>query len=199
MNLRFQAVLIVLLTIAVGPAFGQIRLKQFTHNQQTFLTEINGVLTQQSSRAKEGKKFMEYFTEVWISDKFTNEQREAIYSVCDLMLTRKMRPYPDFKNYLYAVTRFALTTQPAESFKAWQASVRLVIRENNKREFGDFLAFSDYLFSENAIFKSASTTWKTDNTNYTFELQDGKPVVIFPSLTLTCLAKRQSGRINNTS
>ena len=77
----------------------------------------------QETDKKEGEKFMEEFNMVWASGKFSPQQQDAIYKTSNAMLRKRLKAFPDFKNYLSALISFSKSTQSAASFSAWQASL----------------------------------------------------------------------------
>ena len=177
-------------------AYSQVTIKQVTRDSTVFLEEITKLL--QDSRKKEGKDFIEEFTPVWFGGKFSERERRVIYDVCDVMLKKRMRPFPDFKNYLGTCASFVNTDQPESSFEAWQRSLEILIGARSKQKFITYLEFCDNLFSENAIYKSGTTTWKSSTTSYSFEVEGKNPKIVIPALDLICYAKNDSAVVYGT-
>jgi len=176
-------------------------IKSFTPDKATFIEELNQMLVEntQGVRKKEGKEIMDEFTIVWNADNFTPAERQSIYKTCNLMLKKRMRPFPDYKNYINALNNFIRTSQPKASFSVFQSSLEGLINGKSKKKFSDYLTFCYNLFRENAIHKSPTALWKSDNNHYQLEYADGKPKVVFPALKLSCFAKKQNAEILNTS
>ncbi|MGD1848685.1 MAG: hypothetical protein ACFB10_25120 [Salibacteraceae bacterium] len=188
--------LLVLLFLA-SVSQGQITIKKFTQDSTIFLEEVTTLLT--DSRKKEGKDFIEQFTPVWHGGVFTEQERKEVYRICDFMLKKKMRPFPDFESFLFSLISFKNSKQPPESFKAWISSLETLIDGRSRRKFTDYLSFCNNLFSENLVFSSATTKWQSDSRDYSFEIDKGRPKIVFPSLRLACYAKGDSSVIQNTS
>ena len=185
----------LLLTSLDGSA--QISIKKFTHDSTKFLEEMTTVLTE--SRKKEGKEMIEAFTPVWYGGNFTSKEREEVYAICDVMLKKRMRPFPDFKSYLTTLVGFVNTKQPRSSFTAWQTSLEKLIGGRTKRQFSEYLLFCNNLFSENSIYKSLTTTWNSSSGQYSFEIEEGEPVIRFDeNMNLRCYAKKDSAVIWGT-
>ena len=174
---------------------GQL-IKQFTPDSVKFLQEMTIFLTTQ--RKKEGKEFIELFTPVWYGGKLSESKRQRVYKICNRMLEKKMNPFPDFKGYLFSLISFVKTNQPENSFQSWQETIENLINSTRTKKFSDYLAFSDALFSDNAIYKSASTIWQSSSSHYSFQY-DNEPIVTFSSIDLRCIAKGDSAVIYNTS
>lgn len=147
---------------------------------------------------KEGKDFMKQFKDVWYGGYFSENQRQGVYATTNKMLKKKLRAFPDFRNYLFTVGSFVVDEDQTESsFNSWQGIIDRLLEDKRKKNFTDFLEFCNGLFRENAIYTSASTTWAADNSNYIFDY-DSLPKITFEKLDLVCYAKRDSLKIYNT-
>ena len=171
-------------------------IKAFSKDSVLFFEEMTTFLT--DVKKKEGKKFMEEFEIVWYGGVLSENQRNTIYRTCNFMLDKKLHPYPEFHSYLFSLMSFVESGQSYESFSAWQKSINQLMDGKNKRKFTEYLKFSNGLFEQNALYVSASTVWRSNNTNYKFEMENGVPKIIFPSLDLKCFAKGDSAIIYNT-
>ena len=175
----------------------QTRITQFSSDSIQFLEEMTAFM--EVSRKKETKVFMKEFEPVWYGGKFSEEERKAVYNTCNFMLEKKMLPFPDFRDYLFSMMSFIKSGQSIESLRAWQKSLQQIIESKKaKRQFPAYLKFSSALFESNSIYHSSSTIWKSSNTNYRFSFEDNKPILVFSSLNLICLAKKDSSVIYNT-
>ncbi|MEQ8908916.1 MAG: hypothetical protein RIC95_06975 [Vicingaceae bacterium] len=150
------------------------------------------------SSRKEGKDFMKQFEEVWYGGYFSEQQREGVYAITNRMLKKKLRAFPDFRNYLFTVGSFVVDeNQTDESFMAWQRILVRLLEQRRKKNFTDFLEFCNDLFRENAIYYSPSVTWASNNNDYVFGF-DSLPKITFQSLDLICYSKRDSMKIYKT-
>jgi hypothetical protein len=127
---------------------------------------------------------------------FTSDQKKQIVATANKMLSKRMKAFPDFSNYLYALMNFAVTNQEAQSFKGFQASLDKLLTKPNKY-FASFIEICLDLFAENAVYSSASTRWIASNNDYTFDF-DSLPKIVFKSLDLKCYSKADSAVIYRT-
>ena len=168
---------------------------KFSSDSIAFFDEMEDYL---SNARKEGKDFMKQFKVVWYGGYFSETQREGVYAVSNIMLKKKLRAFPDFRNYLHTVGSFVVdSNQTDQSFQAWQGILLELLEDRNARKFTQFLDFCNGLFRENVIYSSASTIWSANNSNYTFAY-DSLPKITFDELDLICFAKRDSMIIYNT-
>jgi len=151
-----------------------------------------------ASRKEDGKLVMDEFSWTWFGGKFSEKERKGVYNVCNLMLDKRKRAFPDFRNYLFTVSQFVKSKyQNEESFESWQDIVIKLINGKDKKAFADYLEACNTLFDENLLYKSASNSWAANNGNYVFGF-DSLPTIEFEALTLTCYSKGDSSIIKNT-
>jgi len=171
------------------------RLKEFPADSIGYFETMRTFLEE---ARKEGKPFMKEFEKVWYGGYFTENQRIGVYNVSNIMLKKKLRAFPDFRNYLFTVGSFVTDPhQTEESYQQWQEILLKLLDQRKKRDFTEFLDFCNSLFVDNAIYKSASTIWGASNKDYKFGY-DSLPKITFDELDLICFAKRDSMKIWNT-
>lgn len=177
-------------------SFSQTKIKQFSSDSSAFFHEMEEFLT--VSRKEDGKLVMDEFSWDWFGGKFTEDQRQGVYMIANLMLNRKKKAFPDFKNYLFTISKFVNSKyQTAESFDEWQSILAKVVDDKDKNRFSDYLESCNSLFEEGALYKSAANVWKSSNNNYKFGY-DSLPTIEFAALNLICYSKGDSSTIYNT-
>jgi hypothetical protein len=184
----FRVVLIAVFFSAFSfSAIAQGQIKSFTEDPVKFLEELETFLISGSSsnNKKEIKDFLEQFTLIW-NTKLNEKHKSAAYKTCNAMLKKKVRPLPDFKNYLTSLMNFVSTNQPESSFAAWQESLDKILSGKGLKIFSDYLEMSETLFASNTFYKTNSHSWSASNGNYRFEY-DSVPKVVFPIINLICL------------
>ena len=166
-------------------------IKNFTTDPVKFSEEMRTFLMETDK--KEGEKIMDAFDVLWTGGKFSADQQQLIYKTSNAMLRKRMKAFPDFRNYIIALTSFAGSNQSAQSFSAWQASLDKLLLMPAKY-FANYVITCNNLFRSNVLYESASTNWHSDNTNYTFEF-DTIPKIVFPAMNLVCTSKGDSSII----
>jgi len=175
----------------------QNSITKFSNDSVQFLEEMT--LFMELSRKKETKEFMKEFEPVWYGGKFSEEERNALYNTANFMLQKKMLPFPDFRDYLFSMMSFIKSDQSIESLRAWQKTLQTLIEsKESKRKFPEYLKFSSALFENNSIYQSGAVVWKSSSENYSFSFKKDKPILVFTSLNLICLSKKDSSIIYNT-
>ncbi len=145
-------------------------------------------------RMKEGDSLNFIYSEA--SRKLSDAQIETVIKNCNTMLKKRMKAYPDFMNYIYALISFVQSSQTEASFNAWQASLEKLLNGTN-RYFASYINTCNGLFLRNTLYSSNATRWVSSSSNYTFEF-DSIPKIIFGDITLKDYAKGDSSLIFNT-
>lgn len=182
----FRAVLVILLVASFSFAASAQQVKSFTEDPVKFPEELQAFFETGSNLSKKDiKDYFEQFVLVWTT-KINDKQKAAAYKTCNLMLKKRLRPLPDFQNYLNSLMNFVNSTQPEASFTAWQESIDKILNGKSIKILSDYLSMSESLFASNTFYKSPSLSWSSNNDKYTFEY-DSVPKVVFNNLNLTCL------------
>lgn len=175
------------------------QLRQFTREPAKFYEELSGILI--DADRKEGKELMEdKFNPFWMnaSGIYGDEEIEKIYDVADIMLKKRMRPFPFFKSFVICIMSFPGSPQEGEGFSTWVDIVK-ALDSKSKRDLEEFMIMSENLFLDNSFYVSRSTKWKGSNSGWEFELKDKNFLVHFPNTDLICRAKGDSSVIFATS
>ena len=178
----------------------QIDRTPFPHDSTQFFERLEKMFKELNVGKAEGRKFIKEFEPIWFGGNFDPEIREVIYTTCDKMNEKRMLPLSEFKAYLLAVTAYVKSEREIEKFSEWHDIVEHKLKGRSKRRYQEFLVFSEYLFNENALYKTNLTVWKSDNPYFRIYWDDQlkQPVVEIEELDLKCLAKKDSASIFET-
>ncbi|MBK7964284.1 MAG: hypothetical protein IPK10_02495 [Bacteroidetes bacterium] len=143
-------------------------------------------------------KLMDKFELIWIkTPKFTGEQMRTIVATANDMLKKRMKPYPDFSNYVIALMAFSESGRNLDMFLNWHNSLDKVISGSTKR-YSNYIEDVAGLFASNTLYESSSTKWVASTGDFIFEF-DTVPRIKFPKMDLTCYAKDDSSVITGVS
>ncbi|MCH2214674.1 MAG: hypothetical protein MK086_05835 [Flavobacteriales bacterium] len=188
--------LIILLFLGFSlSSFGQIR--QFTREKQAFVDELTDLL--EEADKKEARALIEgSFAPFWVNgDIYNAEHQEKIYDIADLMLKKRLRPFPFYKSFLVSIMSFPGSPQEDEGFDTWVEIIK-VLEKGSKKKLENFLTMTENLFVDNVFYQSASTTWKGNNAGWSFKLEGKDYRIVFPTTDLICRAKGDSSVIYST-
>jgi hypothetical protein len=173
-------------------------IKQFSEDPVKFLDEIKTMFEVTNMEKKDVKDFMEQFTKVWNSPKYTENLKKATYNSFNQMVKKKLRILPEYKSYLTSVTNFINSNQSEDNFLTWQECINKILNGKAIKNYSEYLEMSENLFATNTFYKSAVVQYTSSNNKYIFEY-DSVPKVIFPKLDLKCYNNQNdSGIIYNT-
>jgi hypothetical protein len=78
-----------------------VKAQTFTPDSTKFIKEFVNYLGQVNK--EDAKLFEKELTPIWFSGKFTPAIRAQVYATTNEMVTKRLKPYPEFKNYMMAV------------------------------------------------------------------------------------------------
>ena len=194
--LRCMLIMMVVM-LSAGYSSGQ-KQAFFTGDSTKFVGELNSVFFNLADNEKKIiAPFMQDFVQKWNQEKFDPSRKKVIYAIFNEMVKKKIRPYPDFFNYVNTLNIFINSHQPDESFVPWSDILKKLIADKNSRKFIAFLESTSNLFAENLVYKSTTTRWKINPPDYRF-LYDSVPVIEFRKCDLVCYANDDSLNIYGT-
>ena len=191
--------LFLILLIIASLAVQAQPLKKFSVSSEQFLGELTEMFDKaQTKEMKDrGKVLMEEFADMWMQNKFSQEEKDSVYTMCNIMLSRKMKTFPNFEEYLNAAIFYSKSDQSEESFNTWCYALRKLSQHTNHIRFMALLEGTNSLLGKNVLTQSQIMTWKSSNRDFTFKY-DSLPYFEFPALDLTCVKKGDSTCIYDT-
>lgn len=115
---------------------------------------------------------------------------------CNLMITKKLSPYPEVYNYVYSVYSLSVGKQSETSFNAWHGSVDKMLDNRNVKKFEDFIELSAGFFAERRIAQSSNFSWFYVGGTYSFEFTD-KPFIKCAEGNLVCRVQNRDTKTRN--
>jgi hypothetical protein len=188
----FIFILVLILFPAFYPVADAQKIERFSGDSTKFIGELNTLFSNLvGNEGKMAHTLMEDFIQKWNQEQYNPSKKQIIYLLCNKMLKKRMRTYPDFYNYINAVDIFINTHQPDDVFYDWSDILKLLINNKNNRAFTTFLESTIDLFRDDCIFKSVSSQWKIIQPAYRF-VKDTIPSITFNKTDLVCRANGDS-------
>lgn len=141
-------------------------LKSFSSQHEQFITEITDLLS--ASDKKTTKELMEGFNLYWKSVKISNEAKDKIIVGANLMLKKRMTPYPAFAEYIRTIIAYGESDKQADVFIAWLSGLDKIIPKISTGKYQNYLSFSKQFFTENALYFSDAVVWRTTTSEFEF-------------------------------
>lgn len=159
------------------------KITQFSTDSVKFIKELNDYFYDNSANKKDAEEYIIGFQKSWKSPDFSSKFKIAVYKTSNAMLTRKLKPFPYFINYLNSVVSFINSKQNPEIFDNWQLCIEKIFNSKNLKNFGEYLDMSETIFLNNTFYKSPTYNYRSAEANYKFEF-DSIPKVVFKKITL---------------
>lgn len=178
------------------PLWGQT-FKKFSTDTSKYIEELN--LFMGKNINEKNQLVLNKFIGFWQSGAYTDLERNQIISVSNSLIKRKARPIPHFNNYLISLTEFKESSFDPDQFNTWVEGLNNIIEKKqlSLRIIDRFLQITYWILSDNTLFKSPSTQWKSSSGDYKFVF-DTDFKIIFDKADLICYAQNDSGMIFQT-
>ncbi|MFO8129027.1 MAG: hypothetical protein R6T99_03900 [Bacteroidales bacterium] len=172
----------------------------FSHDREAYPGEI--ILLMEDVRNKTMKDqaddAVEEFSETWHAGYFNKEIREKIYRVSDVMLEKRMYPYPHFYQFIDCLNAFYSGRQSLESLNAWLLRLYDMGKQARFNNMSDFLEYSHALMRQNILNRMRNREWFFREGEYRFQY-DTALVIVFEKLDLHCKTRNDSMVIRSAS
>ena len=155
--------------------------------------------TPQKNDKKSGEVYTTNFEIFWNTGTISETDKQSIVDLSVAMFKKKMRPFPQFKEYLDVVQISYKTNQSNQTFVSWQKTLFELIKRSTSKPFADFLAFSGAFFEDMTLYSSTSTTWKVRGGTFEFTYDSTALISFLSPMTLTCYANNDSSVIDGTT
>ncbi|RUT80051.1 hypothetical protein [Ancylomarina longa] len=173
--------------------------KTFSHDSLKFQEELLQFMDHPTKK-KESKSFAQQFPEFWFSASISPEERQKIYKICDLFLSKKARSFPDFYNYFRTLFLFQKQNLPQTDFENWEKGLlqQMGNKKNKLSSITDFLVQTQHLFRDSILNASYSNRWSIKNADFSYQFEN-KLSIVFNNADLSCISQRDTSRIYKTS
>jgi len=173
---------------------------KFSKRTDKYTLELREFMTTRIDKSKKKQilTYIEQFEVFWNSDTLSQEQKLRVISLSNKLVLKRMRPVPEFKNYLDAVWATGSSKKGNELFISWMENLQTLLGGRSKTNFLKFLTISTNLFRNQLLFQSQTLKWRVSNMNFKMVMRGKYPIFIFDSLNLTCYTKVDSGTIYHT-
>lgn len=176
----------------------QERMTEFSTDTKAFIEELEKVM--RDTKRDDLKETITQFKKLWLARQFDDNQQQDIIKTFNLMLGRKMVPYPYYDNYLKALINFPLSKLSNDELDNWlKITIRLTEKQKkgNNKNFQEFMDFSIPFFANNYIYDSKAKSWVSSSKEFKLEF-DSVPKISFSSLDLFAITKGDSIYIHET-
>ena len=118
------------------------------------------------------------FISIWNSGWFTPEEMHNIIQAANILVSRNARPSPHFINYLGMLAGFREHDSIRQHYPVWEIAFMKILEDESVslQVINDFIVFTSGLVSYGILCTSNSATWKSDNPDFRFAMNDSLTV-----------------------
>ncbi|MFA7274006.1 MAG: hypothetical protein WC044_09060 [Crocinitomicaceae bacterium] len=165
----------------------------FTNDREKFTKEFHKTLSDYgkgdySTFSK--KDFPKLLLE---SSALSDEAFTKLVFTSNLILEKKLKPYPELYNYVYSMYSLALNKQDAASLNAWHNTIDKMLDARNVKKFEDFIELSSNFFSKRILSVASNYTWYYIGGTYKFD-SDDRAFIRFENGSLICRVDNRNSK-----
>lgn len=164
----------------------------FSNDREKFIKEFDKLM--RSSTSNDLRPFVEEeLTPILLtSGKFPDDYFSKMVQTSNLLIDKRLKPYPDVYNYIFSVYSLVKNDQPRKSYEAWHESVDELMGNRNPRRITDFIEVSGAFFSRKAISIDRNFEWFCEGGSYEF-IYDKTAFIKFENTNLICRTLNRGG------
>jgi hypothetical protein len=157
----------------------------FSNDREKFINEFDRLM--RSSTSTNLSPFIQDELIPILSEpnSFPEDYFEKMIQTSNLLIDKKLKPYPEVYNYIFSVYSLVKNNQPRESYEAWHESVDELMKNRNPRRITDFIEVSGAFFSRNVIALDRNFEWFCEGGTYEF-IYDETAFIKFENTNLIC-------------
>ncbi|WP_066755525.1 hypothetical protein [Crocinitomix algicola] len=156
---------------------------QFSSDPEQFLKDVSKYLG--STNKSKTKDFMEVFEPNWLTN-FSSEYQNKVVATSNLIVSKRLPPFPELYGYLLSAHSFVETNQPQASFDSWHATIDALLQSKKVKKFRDFIEVCADFFTNGTIYFSNKHIWQITGGSYIFEFDKNSPNIRFSDVDLRC-------------
>ncbi|MAW30674.1 MAG: hypothetical protein CMD15_02035 [Flavobacteriales bacterium] len=177
-NDSFQKILVLIVLISISTfSFAQEKKKKitiFSADFSLYIDEISDFMTKTDNQ--DLKSISNRYKKA--VDNLSDNEKELIINISNKMLKKKLRPKQHFSKFLSSIISTINSNKKADLL-SWLIIVDKVIDQSSVKTAMLFFDFSIMLVDQNLLRSSKSAIWKISNAQYSFNIENSEPVVVF--------------------
>jgi len=176
-------------------------IRSFTPDSVIFVDELTSFFESIPNKGKteETLSSLENFLQLWVTENFNSTEKQAIYTLTNLMFGKRGSAYPNVVMLLRTLISLKNQHYATEQLLVWTgAFTQLLENTRRKNDFNTLLEFSVSLLENNLLYGSRIFSWTTNSKDFRVHF-DTTFRVSFDKTNLVCKTKNDSTTIYNTS
>lgn len=173
-------------------------IKSLAEDPTVFLEEFINMMSARIN--DENQLILDEFVAYFQSGAFNEEEKLQIINASNLLISRRARPYPHFRNYIRTLSGFKKNALPLEDLHAWEKGFVDLLEDKKYSiaKINKFLEISHLAITENILYQSNLLKWKVSSKEMKMVYNDALSFV-YSNTDLTCYSQRDSIMIHQTT
>jgi hypothetical protein len=177
-------------------AFSQ-KITSFSEDTETFLSELDIFLSQ--TKNDELKQISKKISKSFDKGEIPSNDQRSIRNISNLMLDKKMKATPYFKDFLNVVIQLKDDEMNKSKLSDWLTVSENIVLNSSSRQLLKYCEFSSSFLSTKTLRNSKSVRWHADCNTFYFKDDNGVPYIHFISaIDLSCSNRSGSFQISDT-
>ncbi len=196
MMIKKRYTLLLLFVSFAFCSYGQ-RFSVFSTDPSLTVSEMKEFFaTAPSEKKKEAEIVTKLFEEFWNNPFVGSEMQDQFIEVANVMMKRKMRPFPYFEAYINAYVAFSASTF-ADEVLSWSAMINYHVT-NDFTSFHKKMDIYVSVFSSDIMYKSSNARWRTEGAPIAMGVKE-EPFIEYQDIRLIGASSQDSMTIYETS
>ncbi len=180
------------------PQLNAQQIKSLPDDHETFIEEFINMMSVRISDKNQAP--LDEFTAYYRSGAFSDEEKDNIIALSNMMLERRARPYPHFMEFIISLSTFKKTALSADEFNAWKNGLFDLLEDSkySLNRINTFLEMSHLAKADGVLYRSRTLSWQTEAQQIKM-VYDSSLSFICKDVILKCYSQRDSLVIYQTS
>lgn len=193
-----RSLIITFLLFLLLPGFSQT-MRSFSEEPDVFIREVPRLFESVTvpGASVEIMILTDSLSGEWNRNAFTDEEKWQIIRMSNLLLDKRIKPYPRFFNYLRVIMELHARDDDHSYVMGYLSGLERKAEERSIRQIKSYLdIFSDFIL-EGKLFGNNSFSWNYTDSAYVMEY-DSVPRFLFKKTDLVCNTTRDTSVISGS-
>ena len=184
---------ILLFTSLVNFSFSQM---VFTVDREKYIKDLQSTFSD-FGKGDYNNLTKKQLPELFESGAISEQSFVKLVATSNLILEKKLKPYPELYNYVFSVVSLFKNEQNDKSFQAWHVAVDQMLNSRNVKRFEEFVELTSGFFDNRVVSSASNFTWFYEGGTFSFDFVDS-PIIQLKDGNLVCRVQNKESRESKT-
>jgi hypothetical protein len=199
MKITLQSILIIIISLS-GLQLSSAQSGHFSQKGANgYISQLDDIFSISADKGA-ARDFIKVMEEFWNAPDTSEDLKQQIMEISDLLYEKKARPFPDYHLYLTTVLNFVNTQHPPNNFNTWHKAISTLLTNPRYpiRHANRLFELAQELLKNQVLFATAALEWVTSSPQYQFTFTDSLYLTV-DNATISCRTRTDSISVLNTS